>query len=493
MGLIINEDFENFMVYNPPEDMGPEGLRKQIDRYAGESVSTLIFCGNGMRAMFDSRTFEPLWKDAQFEDDGRLFFRGKEVTDFPLPCKTNAVQCKRLYTGYSEHPFDVRSSYTRSKKIKALLSMRMNDIHQAHRPDYLMHSDFWRDHPEYRREPYKSSPWNGLALDYAHEEVREHFFALLEEYVMRFDFDGIELDWMRTPPYFKPGFEEEGRPILNDFMRKARKIVNRAAEKHQHPMKIFVRVPYSPEHALRQGLDVVTWVKEELINHVTVSCYFMTTNFDMPLEIWRMLLGDKVTIAAGLDINCRPSIYSELTIRNTEQMINGFAASFYYRGADEIYLFNHRDSCKGMVDQDAFKRVLDCTGNREKAEKRPRRHVVTCVDLPCQGLPAPAILPLKPEYYADVRVNVGGGVSGRKAYVIASGRNLQDMQELRINTALCSLCAFPESHDGMPGEMANCCAWEIPENALREGDNVIQFLHKTPDSASVEWCEIFIE
>ena len=50
MGLIINEDFENFMVWNPPEDMGPEGLRKQIDRYAGKSVSTLIFCGNGMRA-----------------------------------------------------------------------------------------------------------------------------------------------------------------------------------------------------------------------------------------------------------------------------------------------------------------------------------------------------------------------------------------------------------------------------------------------------------
>ena len=131
MGLIINEDFENFMVYNPPEDMGPEGLRKQIDRYAGESVSTLIFCGNGMRAMFDSRTFEPLWKDAQFEDDGRLFFRGKEVTDFPLPCKTNAVQCKRLYTGYSEHPFDVRSSYTRSKKIKLLRASVQDQVDQA--------------------------------------------------------------------------------------------------------------------------------------------------------------------------------------------------------------------------------------------------------------------------------------------------------------------------------------------------------------------------
>ena len=69
-GIILNEDFENFMASNPPEKMTAEGLREQIDHYADSQVEAIIFCGNGMRAMFPCRTVEPLWTGIEERADG---------------------------------------------------------------------------------------------------------------------------------------------------------------------------------------------------------------------------------------------------------------------------------------------------------------------------------------------------------------------------------------------------------------------------------------
>ena len=102
-------------------------------------------------------------------------------------------------------PYKVRIEYGRKKGVKIIAGMRMNDVHWASDPDFLMHSNFWREHPEYRRTDYQFTPWCGQGLDYAVPEVRRRSLALVEEYLFDHDFDGIELDWMRTPPHFKPG------------------------------------------------------------------------------------------------------------------------------------------------------------------------------------------------------------------------------------------------------------------------------------------------
>ena len=94
-GIIINEDFENFMASRPMDKMTEAGLKEQIDNYARKQVEMIVFCGNGMRAMFDSHVFEPLWKDMEELPDGRLMYRGVEVTNDPLPVKNNAMNCKR--------------------------------------------------------------------------------------------------------------------------------------------------------------------------------------------------------------------------------------------------------------------------------------------------------------------------------------------------------------------------------------------------------------
>lgn len=491
-GIIINEDFENFMASRPMEKMTEAGLKEQIDNYARKQVEMIVFCGNGMRAMFDSHVFEPLWQDMEELPDGRLMNRGVEVTNDPLPVKNNAMNCKRLYEN-NPNPFKTRIDYARSKGIKAGASMRMNDVHWASKPEFLMHSDFWREHPEYRRAAYQPT-WTGQALDYAVPAVRERSLALIREYLERFDFDAIEVDWMRTPPHFKPGFEEQGLHILNDFMRQVRSIADGAAEKSGHSVDVLVRVPTDPDTARRHGFDVVRWVKEKWVSHVTVTNYYATTDFDPPLELWRLLLGDEVSLAAGLDINCRQNFNVPLGFRNTAEIIKGYAASFLHRGANKLYFFNHMDGNKScMYNFDQFQDVLDCAGSLDTVEVQKRRHVVTFNDMNSPGTPFKGpLLPLKVDRYnAEIRINVGGGTAGRNAVIITASDKLNDSVKVRLNTVCCTPCDMVDNYE-KPLADGIFSAWQIPENILHDGDNVIEIESRAED-IYINWCEIIIQ
>ena len=490
-GIILNEDFENFMVSNPPEKMTEDGLREQIDHYAGKQVSTLIFCGNGMRAMFDSHSFEPLWKDMEEHADGRVFFRGREVLDKPLPVKSNALNCKRLYTNV-ENPFMTRIEYARNKGCKVFAGMRMNDVHWADDPDFLMNSDFWREHPELRCASYRDD-WPGQALDYSRSEVRNHYLALVHEYLERFDFDGIELDWMRTPPHLRPGFEVSQKDCITDFIRETRKIADESAGKRKHDIKIFVRVPSRPEDALRNGFDVPLWIREKLIDHLTVSNYFAATDFDPPVELWRMIVGNDFPLSVGLDINCMQYPGIKAGFRNTAEIVFGFTSSFLYRGADSIYLFNHMDGRSAMYDKKQFENVLKLAGSRETAEVQRRRHVVTFTDYPARALGTciPSRLPFKPRNWAPVRLNVGGATRGRDAFAIL-GIDKNANAALRLNTYLCEPAEIPEKFDA-PTVSGGLRAWKIPDGVLHDGDNVIEVDSPDWEKITVDWCEILIE
>ena len=92
---------------------------------------------------------------------------------------------------------------------------------------------------------------------------------------------------------------------------------------------------------------------------------------------------------------------------------------------------------------------------------------------------------------APIRLNTGGATAGRKTFVILFGKGLQGM-EVRINTFLCSECSGLPPLDGIPEPPGTGYAWKIPENALHDGDNVLEFDQKDPGEARVDWCEIYL-
>ncbi len=497
-GIIINEDFENFMASYPPESMTEAGLREQIDHYATGQVEQICFCGNGMSAVFDSTVFETLWGKAEYTADGRMFYRGKEIGDRPLPVKASALNSRLLHRNV-ENPFQKRIDYGRRKGRAVWMSMRMNDVHWASDDDFLMNSDYWREHPELHRAEYNRNSWSARALDYGQADVRRHFLALAKEYLERFDLDGLELDWMRTPPHLRPGFEIQDAGLITDFMREVRNLADQAQERLGHEVRIGVRLPARPEDARLTGLDFRAWTRANLVDLVVVTSYWASTDFNMPLELWKALLPDTVTLAAGLEILARPNL-TVPPFFNTPEIVAGYAASFLHRGADKIYLFNHMDGHVGMKDKTRYRdEILQKAGALHTVGRLARRHLITYTDEKCraEGIALDPILPLtlSEHIFAPLRLNLGGDTAGRKACVILGldcPRPLEpDDLTLRMNTGLCERQDHTPRLD-MPENNWQLRAFAVPPQHLHDGNNMIEVIKNTATEISVQWCEVYL-
>ena len=87
MSLYINDDAWCFFAnrsgapWHSPivETMDEAGLKRHIDYYAVPGVTGILFNPNAMRAFFDSRAFEPLWKGLEEGDDGKARYQGREL------------------------------------------------------------------------------------------------------------------------------------------------------------------------------------------------------------------------------------------------------------------------------------------------------------------------------------------------------------------------------------------------------------------------------
>jgi len=106
--------------------------------------------------------------------------------------------------------------------------------------------------------------------------VRDYIFRILEEVCQRYDVDGIELDWMRHPKFFRP--TTDGNPatpeqveMMNDLVRRIRAMTERVAEQRGRPLLVATRVTLNVEHSLDLGLDLKTWLEEDLVDIVTVG------------------------------------------------------------------------------------------------------------------------------------------------------------------------------------------------------------------------------
>ena len=491
MAFLLNEDFENFAAHRTIEDLSEYGIKKQMELYSSGGENILIYNGNGQKTVFDSNVFEPLWNGVEIRDDGKVFYRGKEVTDSPLPFKSNVVNTKILFENVKD-PFGLRIAYGRELGQKVYLSMRMNDVHWVENYDCTMVSDFWREHQDCQTAPFAAPGlWWYHTFDYAKTEVYDYHLALVKEYLTRFDPDGIELDWMRTPYYFEPGWEAENASILTQFIRETRKMADDCAARNGHPVAVTVRVPSQPEDARRMGFDVPGWVKEKLVDRVVLTAYWGVTDFDIPLELWRALLGDEVKITAGMEIICRGKIMDQINCFNDSAVIFGYASSYYYRGSDDIYLFNHMDASIGMKDPEGFRKVLKNLGSRENTERQKRRHIVSYTDAlaKASGIPVSPVLPLELKgWNIFLRINLGGKVKKRNAKLVISCENgLPD--EVRCGNVICRK-TDEQFTAKLPGNIKDPVIYRIPDEALKDGDNVFSFTGK---DKKIVWCEIDLE
>jgi len=144
--------------------------------------------------------------------------------------------------------------------------MRFNDCH-----DRPWQTEFRANHPDYVLGKESAAPaWKGKfcpGFNYGLPEVRAHRLRIVEEVCTRYDLDGFEWDFTRSQGVHFTDMDE-GREIMNEYMREARALLDRIGEKRGRPVGFGVRPCWSLRISHDLALDVETWIKEGLVDHV---------------------------------------------------------------------------------------------------------------------------------------------------------------------------------------------------------------------------------
>ena len=224
----------------------------------------------------------------------------------------------------------------RKNGIGAGVSIRMNDAHATQWPDNPRHSDFFRQHTDWLlAAPYRpDGPYiTSYTMDYRRTEVREYFLALIDEIITDYKPDALELDFMRWPLYFPPGEAIQFSSVMTEFIRQIRMMCGNS-------IFLMVRMPVTPAAAFDYGFDVAEWTREGLVNGIVVTAHFNTA-WDIDMSAWQKVAGNKIALYAGAESSAySPEGSREWVMGQDENLLRGFAAANYAKGADGVYLFN---------------------------------------------------------------------------------------------------------------------------------------------------------
>jgi len=503
-GIFINSDAWNFWFGAPIEKMNEQGVREDVDFYAGKGgVEAVFYNMNFQRSFYPTKVGTPYWKDLSLDENGKLLLRGKPVTDANDEAGYRAMylRSKKMNDEFPEF-MTFRYHYCREKGIEMWHSMRMDDVHHTplnleHRPQ---HGDMWLDRKDLIRAWYRHTwrgEWVDNALDYGQKEVYDYHLNMAREYLLDYESDGIELDWLRCAPVFKPGYDEMNTPVMTQFMRDVRKAADEAAEKWGHRVRIAARVPGIVTEAMGMGMDVATWAKEGLIDVLIPGPRDCSTEQDMNVALWRILAPKPVILAPCID--CIMTSNPGWGLGYSTATDCGFASSFYQQGADTIYFYNHFPN--QAPDHPELQDTFGFIGDRRKVAAKARRHVHTLHWQNGEGQFAGHCYPL--EIWGKccnggVKVNAGEDTAGREATVIIGGKYQFDI-DILVNTVLCTLlpadAPMPGKMPAKKGQEVHYVQAKIPAGVLHDGWNDVEIFNKadkTITDRDIVWMEISI-
>ena len=315
-----------------PQNSGPLTRKEFTDLVfapiGNSGVDTLLFSfGSGNVAEYQSNVLEWPGEADRFRfPESRTWHGGVEVDP-----KDQYLNPKSLADS-GHNPPRIIVDECRRRGMRAFVSLRMNDIHDGQHPRGTLPNP---ELPTFKRlNPDWLVPdldwWSALNFEVA--PVRELKLRVIEEFFDRWDFDGIELDWLRHTLYFPRGLEREKGKYLTEFMRAVRRSLKQRAAGRGRPIEIAVRVPERVEWCLEGGFEVPTWIREGLVD-ILILGQGLTECRGLPG--FRELMG-------GRRLPIYPSLYpfGNGYPMYPDEAIRGSAANLWRDGADGLYTFN---------------------------------------------------------------------------------------------------------------------------------------------------------
>lgn len=483
--FIINEDNSHFYGSRQAKDMTLEGLNAFVDQYANTAVTHLFLCPNAMRASFRSRTREAIWD-----------LTGNE--EKPAAKRSRWPDNAGLLHERGLDPYATWIARSREKGISPWLSMRMNDVHNVPDEKDFMHSSFWQTHPDLWRVPHvKGGSWQDRALNYTHPAVREHNMAFVRELLERYDPDGLELDWMRFGRHLTPGREREEGHILTEFVREGRALTREWSAKRGHPIRLGARVPAHPDAAVGLGMDGVTWAREGLVDMLVPCPFWTTSDFDIPVELWKERLGERakdVVVGPGLEHSSRPW-HGGRAAANALPCVYGFAAAARARGADAIYLFNFMDSGTRPVPASDYRILVERGVGEAHIAAQERRFPVCFRDTVPDGFSSGVALPVKGRKGGEFRIHIGLVPASGQAHVVLGLAKAKGMAAATFAVQVNGQPVLPDTDlptcAGLGGGSARAVRSAVPLSALQDGHNTITVKQTSQGlEQTIVWAEI---
>ncbi len=317
--IIFNNDGCDATAYDI--EATPEALLEvRTTPLIGSQVDTIFYCTN--RGTFARHSHDARASETFLETEGRF---------------ENCIMPELIEQGID--PLEIMVQFAREHDYEIFWSERMNDTHDASRPENL--SQWKKDHPEYLVGSSDDRPPKGRwsSVDYAHEAVRDKMAAIIEDVITRYDVDGIELDFFRHPCFFASQAWEgeasaEDVDTMTAFIRRIRDLCERVGAERGRPLLIAVRIQDDGDYRMALGLDLETWLAEDLVDIVTAGGYFRLNEWE---ETVRLGHRHGKQVYAGLS----ESRLRDREGRNALEVYRARATNALQAGVDGIYMFNY--------------------------------------------------------------------------------------------------------------------------------------------------------
>lgn len=328
--LILNNDGDD--VGWPGSDTVAGLLSHRSEPLLGTPVDT-VFYGTGVTTMFTH--------DAQVGET----YDGFALDGSPRDAYRRNIRALRRA---GTDALAATVAFCHEHDLEVFWSHRMNDVHDS-APDgaWLLcrwkqdnaHILMGRRQEQGRAGDMRSPYWWWSLLDFAQPDVRDYLCRIEADVCGRYDIDGVECDYFRTPLFFRPNLKGEPATddqieILTDFQRRLRQIHLEAGAARGRPILTAARVPATEALCRHVGIDVRTWLEQGLVDLLGVSGGYLP--FTEPVA-------DMIALAHEHDVPAYPSINSPLVTRRPSgqvEAMRGVAANLFAAGADGLLLFN---------------------------------------------------------------------------------------------------------------------------------------------------------
>ena len=364
-----------------------------VDQYAGTQLTDVLFDMFCQYAAFDT-TLWSTYRDkyAQTEENG-------------VP-----VDYREQYRGLCAFhdqgidPYAVWFSRCREVGLTPWISLRMNDCHCPDDEACFLRSDFFYEAREKGWMVGADYGYYRWCFDYAVPEVRNRMLALVEDVLRQYDVDGLELDFQRELICFDYKKRHDCAQIMTEFLREVRRLTREAEKRLDHPIRLGVRLMRDIGQNLVYGFDAETWVREDLVDLITVSPRWESCDGDMPVEEWKRRFPNIEIAACITDL----FLLGTEDVGGTPASVAGYALRYLSGGADSVYLFNFFMNPTGR--EHPYDRINRTCGRVETLLKVPRRVIVAYQDVCPEGR-----VPWRPLPAAEGEIPVRLGVLSEEA------------------------------------------------------------------------------